>query len=915
MRKKYFWLALGILVLIPFLKAKAIVYKYLDFTDTEKKYVFRDLNTKYGNLDVDGYELSKVNEHDFLLKLKNVYASEIILPQDDADIGRSMYDEEDKPRESYVTVILEGDNYIYGTHQQSGFIANPTKGTTITGSGNLTINAHQGITTWGNLTINGTGNFNINSATRGFSSTYAINILGGKYKINSHLESLLASGDVSLTNATFDSTTTNNYNNFESYGNVNISNSTLNINNGAKGLVSQKLTINNSNVNATGVLNALIASGNIDILGGQLIASSNTRRQAAIDSAKSINLNNTNVAITALGNGLTARNEKESVITVGKGTTLKINITGRAVANIYDCDGYAFASVNDVVIKNGAHLDVVGPNGVFLKRPKFEEGPYYLLAGTTASNDKYHRYAVKRSKEYVTTFDSEVRALETVYTNDTTSPVISGLDNNAYCEAPLATVTDENIIDSITVNGSKIKNYLENKDTKKSFVIPNTGKNIKDIIVKDLLGNTTKKTITVYNSHSLEPKIREGVKPTCDKKGYHYVDYYCTHCHKLIKTEVVTDEATGHVYGAWQISGTTKTRTCQKCGHTESENITINTTKVVLSTVNYNYDGKAKTPSVTVKDDTNKVLKINSDYTVKYSNNVNAGTATVTVTGKNNYRGEVKKTFTIKKIDNTLTASNITKSYNAKSQSFNLNAKQKGNAKLTYSSNNKNISVDKNGKVTIKAGYVGKANITITAPATNGYNKATKTITVTVNKINNSLTVSNVTKSYNAKAQSFNLNTKQKGNAKLTYSSNNKNINVDKNGKVTIKAGYVGKANITITAPATNGYNKATKTITVTCNPTSAQISKITNSSSKKITVKWNKNKIANGYQIQYSQDKNFKKDVKTITINKNNILSKDITNLIKNKTYYVRVRTYKTISKVNYYSYWSKVQKILIKK
>ena len=188
MKKRIVFIILSVALFIP--KANAIVYKYLDFTDTEKTYVFPDTNTKYGNLEEDGYELSKVNEHDFLLKLKNVYASEIILPQDDADIGRSMYDEEDKPRESYVTVILEGNNYIYGTHQNSGFIANPTKGTTISGSGNLTINGHQGITTWGNLTINGTGTFNIKSATRGFTSTYDINILSGEYNINSHLEML-----------------------------------------------------------------------------------------------------------------------------------------------------------------------------------------------------------------------------------------------------------------------------------------------------------------------------------------------------------------------------------------------------------------------------------------------------------------------------------------------------------------------------------------------------------------------------------------------------------------------------------------------------------------------------------------------------------------------------------------------------
>ncbi|MBQ6662700.1 MAG: cell wall-binding repeat-containing protein, partial [Firmicutes bacterium] len=42
-------------------------------------------------------------------------------------------------------------------------------------------------------------------------------------------------------------------------------------------------------------------------------------------------------------------------------------------------------------------------------------------------------------------------------------------------------------------------------------------------------------------------------------------------------------------------------------------------------------------------------LKSGTDYTVSYKNNVNPGTATVTITGKGNYTGTVSKTFTIVK--------------------------------------------------------------------------------------------------------------------------------------------------------------------------------------------------------------------------------------------------------------------------
>ncbi len=57
------------------------------------------------------------------------------------------------------------------------------------------------------------------------------------------------------------------------------------------------------------------------------------------------------------------------------------------------------------------------------------------------------------------------------------------------------------------------------------------------------------------------------------------------------------------------------------------------------------YDGKAKTPSVIVRDGSNVISSGN--YTVKYDNNINAGTAKVTVTLKGNYSGSATKKFTI----------------------------------------------------------------------------------------------------------------------------------------------------------------------------------------------------------------------------------------------------------------------------
>ena len=72
----------------------------------------------------------------------------------------------------------------------------------------------------------------------------------------------------------------------------------------------------------------------------------------------------------------------------------------------------------------------------------------------------------------------------------------------------------------------------------------------------------------------------------------------------------------------------------------------LSTCAVTLSQNVYTYDGTAKTPTVNVKD-VDKTLTKGSDYDVSYCNNVEIGTATVTVIGKGSYTGSVERTFTI----------------------------------------------------------------------------------------------------------------------------------------------------------------------------------------------------------------------------------------------------------------------------
>ena len=180
---------------------------------------------------------------------------------------------------------------------------------------------------------------------------------------------------------------------------------------------------------------------------------------------------------------------------------------------------------------------------------------------------------------------------------------------------------------------------------------------------------------------------------------------------------------------------------------------------VLLESDRYTPDGTAKTPEVTVKRGDLLLIK-DTDYDVKYQNNINAGIATVVITGKNRYKGTIEKKFQIgsgsttgsettkpgmskpadsandsgKKPSKTEKVQKITKisikgisNKIAAGTKIRLTAdifpKQASNKKVTWrSSNSKIATVDAKGTVTIKK-KTGKKTVTIMAYANDGSGK------------------------------------------------------------------------------------------------------------------------------------------------------------------------------------------------
>ena len=364
------------------------------------------------------------------------------------------------------------------------------------------------------------------------------------------------------------------------------------------------------------------------------------------------------------------------------------------------------------------------------------------------------------------------------------------------------------------------------------------------------------------------------------------------------------------------------------------------------------YDGTAKTPQLSDVSYRGKKLTEGKDYDVTYENNTNAGTAVVKINGKGRYTGTATKEFTIAKAAKTINVANTTINKNVGDGAFSLGASTATGETLKYtSSNNSVVTVDDIGNVTIAG--AGTATVTVTSPESTNFSAATDVV-VTINvstgdqsttptpgpatptpepatptpkpatpgtsdaqpqeKAAKTIKVSkkNYTKVYGNKA--FGLGAKTATGETLKYSSSNKKVvTVSKTGKVTIKG--IGTATITITSPASDMY-KAAKAVKVTIKvvPKKVKVTSVKNIKGGKLRIAWRKDKTVTGYEVLYSTKQNFK-NAKKVTVKSYKTVSVKTKKLTKTKTYYVKVRAYKTVNGKKVYGAYSAVKKIKIKK
>ena len=341
----------------------------------------------------------------------------------------------------------------------------------------------------------------------------------------------------------------------------------------------------------------------------------------------------------------------------------------------------------------------------------------------------------------------------------------------------------------------------------------------------------------------------------------------------------------------------------------------IGTCTVSLSENSFVYDGNAKHPELTVKDG-DTILTKEADYTVVYGDNINAGFGTYVIYGTGSYTGEMEGTFAIAKAQGSLQMEAEELEKSLEDQQFVLSIIDLvTDGTVKYSSSDPSVAaIDENGCVSLLSG----GTTTLTARA-EGKNYTTEedhlVLTVIDERKDNAITVSNMVIKGNGMDQTVKLNVSALGGADVLCTSSDSRISFSDGTIMHINGSFAGKVTITITTTETAQYKAATSSTSIVVLPKAASIKKVKNSSKKKVSVTWNKSTGAHGYEVQYALNKSFSKKVKTVTISGENTSSKTIKKLKKRKKYYFRVRSYVLVDGVKYYSDWSGVKSVKIKK
>lgn len=348
------------------------------------------------------------------------------------------------------------------------------------------------------------------------------------------------------------------------------------------------------------------------------------------------------------------------------------------------------------------------------------------------------------------------------------------------------------------------------------------------------------------------------------------------------------------------------------------------------------YTGKEIKPSAKIVYG-DKILELGIDYKLTYKNNKNVGRASVIIEGIGNYKSQKTKTFAIipQKITNLKAAvsgsnsiklswsklSNVTgyRVYRSTDgKNFTYLKTLKGNNVLTYV--DKNLTLEKKYYYQVR-GYVDDAILN-----KRFYGELSQVVSTTILRVSQKVTSIEATvSSYNSINLSWNKLSNVTGyriyrsidGKDFTYLKTLKGTKVITYTDKSLTTGktYYYKVRAYLDDTKSNKRYYGAMSVSVKAKPTLGKVTikSVANSSAKKATLSWNKVTGASGYEIyQASSKTGTYTRVKTITSGSTLTYAK--TNLEINKTYYYKIRAYRTVDGGKTYGAYSAIKNVTIK-
>ncbi len=328
----------------------------------------------------------------------------------------------------------------------------------------------------------------------------------------------------------------------------------------------------------------------------------------------------------------------------------------------------------------------------------------------------------------------------------------------------------------------------------------------------------------------------------------------------------------------------------------------------------YEYVSKEIRPEATVTLSDGTVLKNATEYIVDYTDNIEVGTATITVKGNGNYIGYATKTFTIteaKKDDGSETkpgdGSETKPGDGSETKPGDGSETKPGDGSETKPGDGSETKPGDGSET--KPGDSGKtepgdvpAIITVNKTTISKVENKATGVKLTWKKVSDA--TGYVVYRKNSGSKSWKKIKIVKGASKTTYTDSTVK---SKHGTV---YSYRIESYKSVNGQTAKAVSKEKKILRLTA-PTKL---KIANQKGRKLSVTWKKQKKISGYQIQYSTGKTFAKGTKMTNIVKSSDKAV-IKKLKKGKTYYVRIRSYQKSGSKKTYSAWSSYTKVKIKK